>query len=264
MITMFDSVTASALPRGNFAYAGYVNGRFANIPEIKARFPNANVLSIAVFASADADCLDIEQGDATPAQAAGWVARQFARGVARPCLYASVSVMNEVVAAMHAAGVPRESLRLWSAHYTFRPHICGPATCRLISIGMDGTQWTDQAAGGTCDESLLTDSFFDPAGVPPGVLSLSATQMEAIMNNLPVLQHGDVDFPVRVLFVHRLQQLVAGIGAWNGLSATTGMAVDGDFGPQTAAAVKAVQKFFGLAQDGIVGPATWSALVTGS
>src|SRR5690242_10317159 len=124
MITMFDSVTASALPAGDFAYAGYVNGRFANIPQIRARFPGSDILSIAVFASADADCLDIEQGDATPAEAAGWVVRQLARGAARPCLYASVSTMNQVVAAMHAAGVPRSQLRLWSAHYTFRPHIC--------------------------------------------------------------------------------------------------------------------------------------------
>ena len=264
MITMFDSVTASALPAGDFAYAGYVNGRFANIPQIRARFPRADILSIAVFASADADCLDIEQGDATPAQAAGWVARQLSRGAARPCLYASVSTMNQVVAAMNAAGVPRSQLRLWSAHYTFHPHICGPQSCRLISTPMDGTQWTDRAAGGTCDQSLLLDGFFSSQPAPGAGPVLSDIQMAVMMGNLPVLQQGDMDHAGQVLFVHRAQQLVAGVGLWNGLSATIGMKVDGDFGPQTTAAVKAVQGFFGLSQDGIVGPVTWSCLVTGS
>ena len=36
--------------------------------------------------------------------------------------------------------------------------------------------------------------------------------------------------------------------------------VDGDFGPQTDKAVKAFQKQSGIAQDGIVGPITWSKL----
>lgn len=38
--------------------------------------------------------------------------------------------------------------------------------------------------------------------------------------------------------------------------------VDGRFGPQTATAVKALQKAQGLSQDGIAGPATWTALST--
>ena len=40
-----------------------------------------------------------------------------------------------------------------------------------------------------------------------------------------------------------------------------GVVVDGQFGPQSEAAVKASQSSRGLAADGIVGPATWSALV---
>jgi len=39
------------------------------------------------------------------------------------------------------------------------------------------------------------------------------------------------------------------------------VAVDGDFGPQTDAAVRAYQKEKKLAVDGIVGPQTWQALV---
>ena len=43
----------------------------------------------------------------------------------------------------------------------------------------------------------------------------------------------------------------------------TQVPADGVFSPATAAAVKAVQKFFGITADGIVGNATWTALVTG-
>ena len=39
-----------------------------------------------------------------------------------------------------------------------------------------------------------------------------------------------------------------------------GVAVDGDFGPDTTRAVQAVQRMAGLAQDGVVGDDTWEAL----
>ena len=54
-------------------------------------------------------------------------------------------------------------------------------------------------------------------------------------------------------YVSQVQsQLNATIGA--------GLAVDGDFGPKTEAAVKSFQSSRGLSVDGIVGPLTWGAL----
>ena len=83
------------------------------------------------------------------------------------------------------------------------------------------------------------------------------------MNQLPTLQQGDRDQPGAVRFVHRMQIDVAGIGRWNSLGPVTAVKDDGVFGATTTAGVKAVQKFFGLADDGVVGPRTWGALVAG-
>src|SRR6266851_7960549 len=96
LITMYDDVNVAALPAGATAYAGYVDGRWANYGTIVTKFPAARVLSIAVFAGDDAECLDVETGDATDAQIYAWFKRQESRKVWRPCVYTSVSNMNAV------------------------------------------------------------------------------------------------------------------------------------------------------------------------
>ena len=84
------------------------------------------------------------------------------------------------------------------------------------------------------------------------------------MNTLPVLQQGARDAAGSPLDVHRVQVLVAGIGRWNHLGSITAITDDGVFGASTTAAVRRVQQFFGITADGIVGPASWSALVSGA
>ena len=64
----------------------------------------------------------------------------------------------------------------------------------------------------------------------------------------PLVRRGDQAHPVA-----SLQYLLRA----NGRSVT----VDGIFGPNTEAAVRAFQQSKGLAVDGIVGPNTWSALI---
>jgi peptidoglycan hydrolase-like protein with peptidoglycan-binding domain len=64
----------------------------------------------------------------------------------------------------------------------------------------------------------------------------------------PLVKRGKKVFPVRTL-----QQLLR--------ARNHPVAVDGDFGPQTEAAVKAFQQSRGLTADGIVGPQTWPKLV---
>ncbi len=64
----------------------------------------------------------------------------------------------------------------------------------------------------------------------------------------PLVRRGDRVFPVRAL-----QRLLC--------ARNHDVAVDGIFGPRTESAVKAFQQEKGLANDGIVGPATWSRLI---
>jgi len=255
MITMFDAIDTSQIPSNAQAVAGYAGGNWPTFASLAAKFPNAYRLSIAVNSGEDADCLDVEPGDATVGDTPGWYARQRARGVARPCLYASAGIMNDLLGTLQQAGISRPSVRLWSAHYSGQ-HICAPGSCGMTSTPMDGTQWTSTALGRSLDESLLVDGFF---GSTP-----SPSWQETMMDALPTLKQGASDVSGQPLAVHRVQLLVGGIGKWNNLGAVTQIAQDGSFGPATTAGVKKVQQFFGLTQDGIVGPASWSALVTGS
>ena len=68
--------------------------------------------------------------------------------------------------------------------------------------------------------------------------------------DLPIIQQGDNGWTVKAA------QLI--LRGWD-----SSLVVDGDFGPLTRAAVVEVQRLGGVAQDGIVGPATWSLLLKG-
>lgn len=131
---MFDSTNASNIPPGSVAVAGYADGAFANIGDMIRDFPRAKHLSIAVNSAVDASCLDIETGDAVPADAPGWVRRQHARGLKRPVVYANTSTIAEVVDALTNDGIKRSEYLVWTAHYTGVPH---------VEPGSDATQFMD-------------------------------------------------------------------------------------------------------------------------
>ena len=161
---MFDTALNNQFPAGAAAYAAYVDGRVGDQPNyayIVSTFPRAQHLSIALFASDNADALDVEPGAAAPSDIPGWYARQVARGIQRPVLYASASTMNnEILPILSQARIARAKTRLWSAHYGLGEHICGPRSCGQLSIDADGTQWTSSAMGLVLDQSLLLDTFF--------------------------------------------------------------------------------------------------------
>ena len=75
----------------------------------------------------------------------------------------------------------------------------------------------------------------------------SVSQSESV--DLPILRIG-----MRGPAVSRLQERLRALGLFN----TT---VDGIFGPETQSSVEAAQRRYRLNPDGVVGPATWTALL---
>ncbi len=99
-------------------------------------------------------------------------------------------------------------------------------------------------------DPLTTMVFFRP-GLIDFVfhsMALGRSIMSGSISPWPVVKSGSNGHPVRTL-----QHLLRARGQ--------NVAVDGDFGPQTVAAVKAFQASKGLSADGIVGPLTWPVLV---
>jgi peptidoglycan hydrolase-like protein with peptidoglycan-binding domain len=235
MITlfMFDDVDAHLLPADAYAYAGYLDGYYANFAQVKAAHPQAHLVGIVTRACDDGEALDVEPGDATISQVPGWLRRQRTRGAARPIVYVSAGNAQQMINTLAGAGFSRPAYRLWSAHYGFGPHICGPQTCGYPQA--DATQFTSKALGESLDESEVADDFF---GTQP------------------------LTFPVRQgntgTEVVTLQRM---LNAWASLIGLAPVLVpDGSFGPKTLAAVKLAQAFFTFGQTGECDHPLWRDL----
>lgn len=162
MITMFDSIDLSQFPPNPEAVAGYTGGHWPTYSELVKRYPRAHHLSIAVQANQHGRCLDVEPGDASNSQAGGWLDHYADKSQGPPVLYTSASNVN---AMKQTVGGSHGHYLIWSAHYTFREHICAPDGCGYPTA--DATQWTDKALGHNLDQSLCRDYFFPGASPAP-------------------------------------------------------------------------------------------------
>lgn len=124
---MYDAVTVANLPAGGDLYAGYVNGRYANLSALRARFPSARIVTISVTASGVADVLDVERFDATPEQAPGWVRDMRAIGRV-PTVYCRASAWSACMAAFYRANVAGPFW--WIANYDGDPAIPAGAVAK--------------------------------------------------------------------------------------------------------------------------------------
>ena len=149
--TMYDSIEVKQIPADAEAVAGYINGKWPTYRDLLLRFPKAHHLSITITASEDAECLDIETGDATVSDVPVWFKRQTARRVRKPVLYTSFDNVPALNKTMGDAGIHRSDYRIWSAHYVGSQH---------LDEGCDATQYTDKALGRNLDASLCSGSFF--------------------------------------------------------------------------------------------------------
>lgn len=231
-MTMLDSVDVSVLLRGYPAYAGYVGGWWVTFPLLKQLFPKANLLSIAVNASEVAECLDVESGDATIAQAPAWFRMVTAAGVKYPVFYTSASNVNLLITFLSFNGIARDEYRIWSAHYAGQ-HICGPSTCAYTVSGIvvaqcDGTQWTDRYKGLNIDASLLRRGFFAVPN-PPAPPSRGIDHMTGQVTGTKM----DIVLPPGVQFVRFGCSMAAEISV-DTTQGTTALALDYSHTPSVA------------------------------
>lgn len=130
MRTMYDAVNAANIPPGAVMVAGYID-RIKLLPWSAAdwaRFPAAVHVTIVKKASTnDGHVLDVEPGDATPAEAPGWVLMRRVAG-ADPTVYCSWSAWPSVRAAFRAAGVAEP--HYWIARYDGDPTIPAGAVAK--------------------------------------------------------------------------------------------------------------------------------------
>jgi hypothetical protein len=160
---MRDSVVASRIPLNTDVVAGYADGFYEWSASDWARFPNAVHLTIAVHAVHAADVLDVEQGDATPAEVPGWCDRFSRPGRRAPTIYCNLSSWPACKA---AAGARR--VDWWIATLNGLPTVGGIPG----AVAEQFVQHTDPVFH--YDESVIYDlTWVDfapapPAPTPPG------------------------------------------------------------------------------------------------
>ena len=159
MRNMYDAVTPANIPANPQMVAGYVNGHYAWTTADWAKFPHAAHVTIDVNgARPDADVLDVENGDATPAGAVQWVKAKLARkGSYLPILYCNRSTLTPLFNALQSAGYTvNEHFRTWVA-------VPGGDVTLKDMTGVTAIQW--KFAGGY-DESTVYDNSFKVAAPP--------------------------------------------------------------------------------------------------
>jgi len=219
MRTMQDSVNAHALLAGADLYAGYVDGRYANVAAIRARFPHTRVVSITVLGGhTEADVVDIETGDCTPTSGAEWALWRHRNGH-HPTLYCNTSTRPAVEAACKHLGLElHRDYEVWEAHYD---------NVAALPAGAVAKQYRDHGPHGeNVDMSVVADHW---PGVDPPLAPLPAWYHRGLDVRRPFMHGPDV---------HRVQTWCINHGFMAAHDASGASNADGIYGPATGAAVK--------------------------
>jgi peptidoglycan hydrolase-like protein with peptidoglycan-binding domain len=149
------------------------------------------------------------------------------------------------------AGEPSEPHVLWQFSENYQvPGIASPCDCSVYHESID-----ELAALAYQPGAPLPLPAPKPAPAAPEPETIPDDWQEQIMTKLPTLKLGDKD-DKEPWMVRRVQGLVDALGP--------DCARTGVFDAPTETAVKAFQKNHGITADGVVGPVTWSMLITGS
>lgn len=171
-----DSVNWSAIPVGTPLVAGYVPpSHFAWPQAAWDRFAGSIEVRITPTASvhgAGIQVLDVETGDATPAQVPGWVSASRADGQ-EPTVYCNHTVWAAVIRACTGAGVAVP--HFWIADWNDLQDL--PTTVvDGVSYTAVAHQYADPAtSGGDWDSSVVADAW---PGVDQGETDVANTIMQ--------------------------------------------------------------------------------------
>lgn len=251
MRQMFDAVTPGNIPTSAVMVAGYLDGRYAWSAADWARFPNAVKVDIAVFPSTNAGhVLDVETGDATPAQAPAWVVKRRAAGV-DPTIYCNTATWPAVRAAFAANGVAEP--HYWIAAY---PGI-GPA----LYAGSIAHQYADP---GPVDISVVADFWpgIDAAPVVHQVVPAPPSRSDTrppISPPIGGLNVRTIDLRIATSAHPVTSAMAPGLIP---LQRLLGITADGVGGDHTRWALGDQQRVHGVAVDFIFGPMTASAFLS--
>lgn len=163
---LYDSTNAADIPASAQAVAGYVNGAYAWTNADWHYWSKVPTLRIDVLNQGVGNVLDVERGDATPADAPLWLNRARARGIALPLIYCSLAAFPAVIDAFARTGVPEGGY--WIADWTGLAHQVTPPASIV--------QYADPAhgSGGHYDVStvfdphVLSTPWWSPPLVPIG------------------------------------------------------------------------------------------------
>lgn len=144
MRLMYDSTDVAAIPAAARMVAGYIDGRYVTVPQLLARFPNAQVVRITVTGIAGAHVADVENGDLTPEQGAAWAAAEV-RAHRKPSIYCNASTWPAVRAAL-AQQLAGGSVYFWIADYDNDPTIPAGAIAKQYSTNVAANLDTSNVA----------------------------------------------------------------------------------------------------------------------
>jgi hypothetical protein len=207
---MYDAVTPERIPTGAQIVAGYVDGHYANMAFMTRLYPAALHVAIAVRATTnDGLVLDVENGDASPEQAPGWVDMRRAAGI-DPTVYCNSSTWAAVKQAFINHRIPQP--HYWIAQYDGNPAIPAGAIAKQYASnnsydtssvadhwpGLDttGDTVTPQDIENIADRvvaKLLAAEVTCPGDTPPtrtvaAILGYQDIHYSNVMNNINTLK----------------------------------------------------------------------------